>query len=83
MSREVVFGLQLGIDSGGRLHVPADEVSGMLRSVSAQWQEVACSGGADLDWPTVVALSEHLDRLADGIDTSCLERLPARQEGDR
>jgi hypothetical protein len=58
-------------DAHGVLHVPADEVSRLLRRLGKQWL-AKVRAGSDLDGETVATLTIELAKLADRIDVACI-----------
>lgn len=70
MSPQVTF--PLVPDADGVLHVPAEEVSRLLRRLGKQWLAKVRVGSSDLDGETVAALTIELAKLADRIDVACI-----------
>ncbi|WP_030753607.1 DUF6213 family protein [Streptomyces griseus] len=66
--------------ANGRLLVPADEVTGLLRHVAAVWLQVTDRGEADHDPATVLALATSLMEVADLMDAECIALLPPEGE---
>ncbi|GHG10497.1 DUF6213 family protein [Streptomyces filamentosus] len=62
--------------ANGRLLVPADEMTGLLRHVAAVWLQATDRGEADHDPATVLALATSLMEVADLIDAECIALLP-------
>lgn len=56
----------------GVLLVPADDVTGLLRSLAADWLESEHSGEMRGDEQTVLDLASVLTGLADQIDVECI-----------
>ncbi|MEU8777623.1 DUF6213 family protein [Streptomyces sp. NPDC048606] len=56
---------------GGPL-IPADEVTALLRQISADWLDALEEDGGAADPRTVRELAGVLERLADGIDVECI-----------
>lgn len=60
------------IDSHGRLHMAAADVSKLLRSIGGHWLHLVDTGRGDLDEGTVATLTIELAKLADRIDVACI-----------
>ncbi|MFD3542214.1 DUF6213 family protein [Streptomyces sp. NPDC058662] len=56
----------------GGLLIPAEQVTGLLRSVAADWASAADGDAPDADPRTVLAMTEALTQLADQIDAECI-----------
>lgn len=67
--------------SDGHLLVPADQVTNLLRRLTAEWTQSAEAAGSELDPSTVLALTEALRQTADKIDIECIALMPLRDEG--
>ena len=66
----------------GRLLIPAEEVTGLLRGLGTAWISSAEEGEGDLEPETVLALAGALYQVADQIDTECIGWLPVRPDGE-
>lgn len=64
--------------SDGRLLIPADRVTGLLRGVAAGWLQSTDSGETNLDTRTTLTLAQLLSELADQIDVECIAFMPVR-----
>lgn len=56
----------------GSLLIPADHVTALLRSLSADWRESMDAGDMRGDERTVIDLADVLTELADQIDVECI-----------
>ncbi|GAA2624901.1 MULTISPECIES: DUF6213 family protein [Streptomyces] len=56
----------------GRLLIPAEHVTALLRGLAADWESAAEQDSAEADAETVLALTESLTQLADQIDAECI-----------
>ncbi|WP_411103190.1 DUF6213 family protein [Streptomyces sp. cmx-4-9] len=56
----------------GDLLIPAEQVTGLLRSVAADWASAAGFDIPEADPETVLAMAEALTQLADQIDAECI-----------
>ncbi|MDD9380404.1 DUF6213 family protein [Streptomyces sp. ZAF1911] len=66
--------------TGGRLLIPADQVTRLLRHLAARWLHSVYESEAELDTPTTLGLVDVLADLADQIDAECIAFLPVRSE---
>ncbi|MEV7616770.1 DUF6213 family protein [Streptomyces sp. NPDC089799] len=66
----------------GRLLIPAEEVTGLLRRLGTAWIRSAEETGGDLEPETVLALAGALYQVADQIDSECIAWLPVRPDGE-
>ncbi|MEU9234201.1 DUF6213 family protein [Streptomyces subrutilus] len=67
---------------GGRLLIPADDATSLLRHLAAGWLHAVYEGEAELDPGTTLALAGVLMELADQIDVECIAFMPLRDEDD-
>ncbi|WCD90705.1 hypothetical protein KPP03845_107133 [Streptomyces xanthophaeus] len=56
----------------GGLLIPAEQVTGLLRSLAADWAAAADLDILEADSETVLAMTEALTQLADQIDAECI-----------
>lgn len=68
--------------TSGRLLIPADQLTSLLRRLAADWLHVVHEGEAALDPPTTLGLAGVLVDLADQIDAECIAFLPVRDEDE-
>ncbi|MGW0390491.1 DUF6213 family protein [Streptomyces sp. NPDC003042] len=68
--------------AGGRLLIPADQVTSLLRRLAAGWLQSMYEGEAELDPGTTLSLARVLVELSDQIDVECIAFLPLRSEDD-
>lgn len=66
--------------AGGRLLIPADEVTSLLRHLAAGWLHTVYERETELDPGTTLALAGVLMEIADQIDVECIAFMPARNE---
>ncbi|MBT2450857.1 hypothetical protein J7F03_28040 [Streptomyces sp. ISL-43] len=67
--------------TSGRLLVPAEQVTSLLRRLVVSWLHSVYEGGAELDPATTLGLAKVTLELADQIDAECIAFLPVRGEG--
>ncbi|MEU8518063.1 DUF6213 family protein [Streptomyces sp. NBC_01216] len=66
--------------SDGHLLFPADEVTGLLRHIAADWREAVGTPDSGLDPETTLVLAGTLAQLADKVDAECIGLMPAGDE---
>ncbi|MFD0356507.1 DUF6213 family protein [Streptomyces sp. NPDC127110] len=64
----------------GRVLIPADEVTGLLRHLAGEWLSVVYHGEVPLDPKTTLGLACVLMAFADRIDAECIAYLPGPEE---
>ncbi|MFF5703263.1 DUF6213 family protein [Streptomyces sp. NPDC012794] len=64
----------------GRVLIPADEVTALLRYVAGEWLHTVSRGGAELDPGTTLRLAGLLTAYADQIDVECIGFMPVPDE---
>ena len=69
-------------DDAGNTYLPAATVSALLRGLGDTWTTWVEQGLTDLDGPTVDALAEQLDDVANQIDVDCIAALAPRPDND-
>ncbi|MCJ1678486.1 DUF6213 family protein [Streptomyces sp. APSN-46.1] len=67
---------------GGRLLIPADEVTALLRHLASGWLRSVSEGEIELDPGTTLGLAGVLMELADQIDVECIAFMPVRNEDE-
>ncbi|MGR4880198.1 DUF6213 family protein [Streptomyces sp. LARHCF249] len=65
---------------GGRLLIPADEVTSLLRHLASGWLHSVYTGETELDPGTTLGLATVLMELADQIDVECIAFMPVEDE---
>lgn len=67
---------------GGRLLIPADEVTSLLRRLASGWLHAVYEGESECDPGTTLGLAAVLVELADQIDVECIAFMPLRSQDD-
>ncbi|WP_405981890.1 DUF6213 family protein [Streptomyces sp. NBC_00158] len=64
----------------GRVLIPAEEVTGLLRHLAGEWLYAVYQGEAELDPKTTLGLAGVLMAFADQIDVECIAYLAGPEE---
>ncbi|MGW6979190.1 DUF6213 family protein [Streptomyces sp. NPDC054932] len=75
------FALPLIPTDEGRLLIPAEQVTALLRGLATDWETAAEQDSAKADLETVHALTEVLTQLADQIDAECIACASQQEPG--